>query len=108
MRVMDSLAVHEDANEEIEPEHLRKLIEQAVELGEALTPDTIALIAIERQRWVLEVEQHVRSVSADPATEAVPSQRGSSARGGCVGGSQTPERSSFANSGNKGQRCPRE
>jgi hypothetical protein len=54
------------------------------------------------------VEQHVRSVSADPATEAVPSQRGSSARGGCVGGSQTPERSSFANSGNKGQRCPRE
>jgi hypothetical protein len=37
--VIDSLAVHEDANKEIESEHLRKLIEQAVELGEALTPD---------------------------------------------------------------------
>jgi uncharacterized membrane protein len=41
------------------------------QIGQALTPGTSALIAIVRQDWAVEVEEHLRAAGADLTTEAM-------------------------------------
>ena len=41
------------------------------QIGQALTPGTSALIAIVRQDWAVEVEEHLRATGADLTTEAM-------------------------------------
>jgi len=41
------------------------------EIGEALTPGTSALVAVVEHRWVLDVEQRLRTAAADVMTEEV-------------------------------------
>jgi uncharacterized membrane protein len=41
------------------------------QIGEGLKPGTSALVAIVEHRWVLEVEEQLRQIGADIATEAI-------------------------------------
>jgi uncharacterized membrane protein len=62
------------------------------QIGDALTPGTSALVAIVEQRWVVDVEQRLRSAATDVATEALQADVAAQLEEQSAGGSSVGER----------------